>query len=197
VTNSACGVKKRDFNAPSLSSRHGSTFAIRPVLSIETFRSALRLRNDPPIAASQAGEQAISFGYRLSGALASEGNLTVGNVSALHGLGNDPKEIQITTPVQAGNSGGPLLDRNGNVIGVVAAKLNAIRSLGITGDLPQNVNFAIGLPALRSFLTRNNVPVTEAQSLDQLDPSEVGDHARLFTYAIECDPQGVDQGVVK
>jgi serine protease Do len=66
-----------------------------------------------------------------SGALAAEGNLTVGNVSALHGLADDPKDIQITTPVQARNGGGPLLDRNGNVIGVVAAKLNAIRSLGI------------------------------------------------------------------
>jgi S1-C subfamily serine protease len=152
------------------------------------------IRQSPPL---KAGEQAISFGYPLSGALASEGNLTVGNVSALHGLGDDPKEIQITTPVQAGNSGGPLLDRNGNVIGVVAAKLNAIRSLGITGDLPQNVNFAIGLRALRSFLGKNNVQTTETPSLGQLDPSEIGDHARLFTYLIECDPRSASDEAAK
>jgi len=121
----------------------------------------------------------------------------VGNVSALHGFGDDPKEIRITTPVQAGNSGGPLLDRNGNVIGVVAAKLNAIRSLGITGDLPQNVNFAIGLRALKSFLAKNNVQTTETPSVGQLDPSEIGDHARLFTYLIECDPRSASDEAAK
>jgi S1-C subfamily serine protease len=130
------------------------------------------LRQSPPL---KAGEQAISYGFPLSGALATEGNLTVGNVSALHGLGDDPKEIQITTPVQAGNSGGPLLDRSGNIIGVTAAKLNAIKVLGDVGDLPQNVNFAINLTTLKTFLSKNKISVTEAPSRDDLNPAEIGD----------------------
>src|ERR1700747_2908270 len=55
------------------------------------------------------GEQVVAYGFPLGGALATEGNLTVGYVSALRGLGNDEKSIQITAPVQRGNSGGPLV----------------------------------------------------------------------------------------
>src|SRR6266496_3789396 len=67
-------------------------------------RGIAALRESPAL---RAGEQAISYGFPLIGALPTEGNLTVGNVSALHGLGDDPHYIQITTPVQPGNSGGP------------------------------------------------------------------------------------------
>jgi S1-C subfamily serine protease len=135
------------------------------------------LRQSPPL---KAGEQAISFGFPLSGALATEGNLKVGNVSALRGLKDDPKEIQVTTPFQAGNSGGPVLDRSGNVIGVAVAKLNALAVLGAVGDLPQNVNFAINLQTLKVFLTKNKIPFIEAPSRDKLPPAEIGERARLF-----------------
>jgi serine protease Do len=109
-------------------------------------RAIAALRDSPPL---RVGEQAISYGFPLIGALATEGNLTVGNVSALHGLGDDPHYIQITTPVQPGNSGGPLLDSGGNIIGVVAAKLNALGFMRATGDIPQNVNFAVELGTLK------------------------------------------------
>jgi S1-C subfamily serine protease len=71
------------------------------------------VRQSPPL---RVGEQAISYGFPLAGALTTEGNLTVGHVSALRGLSDDPNSIQITTPIQLGNSGGPLLDSSGNVI---------------------------------------------------------------------------------
>ncbi len=50
--------------------------------------------------------------------------------------------IQIAAPVQPGNSGGPVLDGAGNVVGVVVARLDALRLAQRTGRLPQNVNFA-------------------------------------------------------
>jgi len=46
-------------------------------------------------------------------------------------------------PVQGGNSGGPLIDRNGQAIGVVAAKLDAALLLKQTGDLTENANYAV------------------------------------------------------
>jgi S1-C subfamily serine protease len=76
--------------------------------------------------AVQQGEKAITYGFPLHGLLATNGNLTLGYVSALTGLGDDRDYIQITTPVQRGNSGGPLYDGSGHVIGVVVAKLNAL-----------------------------------------------------------------------
>jgi Tfp pilus assembly protein PilF len=141
------------------------------------------LRQSPPL---RPGEHAIAYGFPLSGALASDGNLTIGNVSALRGLGDDPKYIQITTPIQPGNSGGPLLDGSGNVIGVTAAKLDAITIMRAIGDVPQNINFAIELGTLKRFLRDHGVSVQEASSKEELAPADIGDRARLFTYLIEC-----------
>ena len=61
------------------------------------------------------GEDIVVYGFPLSGVLSSGGNVATGNVTALAGLGNDSRFLQISAPVQPGNSGGPLLDRNGSV----------------------------------------------------------------------------------
>jgi S1-C subfamily serine protease len=50
--------------------------------------------------------------------------------------------FQISLPVQPGNSGGALVDARGNVVGIVAAKLDASAALAATGSLPENVNYA-------------------------------------------------------
>ena len=76
--------------------------------------------------------------------------MTRGEISSLAGLRDDPRQWQISVPVQPGNSGGPLYDEAGNVIGVIVAKLNAIKAAKFTGDLSQNVNYAVkSAPALQ------------------------------------------------
>jgi len=72
------------------------------------------------------GEGVAAFGFPLAGLLATSGNFTLGNVTAVAGLGDDTRILQISAPVQPGSSGGPLLDYSGNVVGVVEGKLNAI-----------------------------------------------------------------------
>jgi hypothetical protein len=146
------------------------------------------VRQSPPL---RVGEQAISYGFPLAGALTTEGNLTVGHVSALRGLSDDPNSIQITTPIQLGNSGGPLLDSSGNVIGVVAAKLDALTVMRMLGDVPQNINFAIDLATLKSFLAAHGVRVTPAPSSGNLSPADIGERAKLFTYLIECETASI------
>jgi hypothetical protein len=96
------------------------------------------------------------LGYPLSGLLATTANLSVGNVSALAGLDDDSRYVQISAPVQPGNSGGPLLDASGHLLGIVTAKLNAIRVARFTGDIPQNVNFALKVEVVRTFLDGSN-----------------------------------------
>ena len=68
--------------------------------------------------------------------------VTRGEISSLNGIGDDPRAWQISVPVQPGNSGGPLLDENGNLVGVVVSKLG-LRAAQATGDMPQNVNYAV------------------------------------------------------
>ena len=86
------------------------------------------------------GESAYAFGFPLTGLLSEEGNFTSGVVSSLRGMRDSANHIQISTPVQQGNSGGALVDASGNVIGVVVGKLNASAVARATGDIPQNVN---------------------------------------------------------
>jgi len=68
--------------------------------------------------------------------------VTRGEISSLNGAGDDPRCWQISAPVQPGNSGGPLLDESGNLIGIIVSKLGA-KAAAATGDTPQNVNYAV------------------------------------------------------
>ena len=126
------------------------------------------------------------FGYPLTGALSSGGNFTSGNVSALRGLRDAAGEIQITAPVQSGNSGGPLMDASGLVVGVVQAKLDALRVVRATGDIPQNVNFAVSLEVLADFLAKNRVAFRDGAVSAPLDTARVAELAKSFTHLVVC-----------
>ncbi len=145
--------------------------------SVATFRQGRGIR---------PGAMAVVVGYPLRGALASGANVTVGNVSALAGPGDDRRLIQITAPVQPGNSGGPVLDSAGNAVGVVVAKLDAVAMARATGDIPQNVNFAVSAGAARAFLDSEGVAYDTAPSGESLAPDEVAAKAAAFTVLVEC-----------
>jgi S1-C subfamily serine protease len=136
------------------------------------------------------GEPAFVFGYPLSGLLSSSGNFTSGSISSLSGLGDDIGKLQISAPVQPGNSGGPLLDIYGNVVGVVVAKLDAGRLSQLINDIPQNVNFAIKASVAISFLEANNVGIaTASENSAVLEPTDVAERARQFSVQVTCRPQ--------
>lgn len=130
----------------------------------------LRVSGASPASTFRGGRSArhregvVAIGYPLRGLLASEASVTDGIVSALAGIQNDTTYLQFTAPIQSGNSGGPLLDESGNVIGIVVAKLNAIAVARSTGDLPQNANFAISAAIVRAFLDANDITYESAPS---------------------------------
>jgi serine protease Do len=98
-----------------------------------------------------------------------------------NGLRDDTRFLQISAPVQPGNSGGPLLDYSGNVVGVVVGKLNAITVGNVTNDLPQNVNFAIKANVVTNFLDVNSVAYTSGSlGSPTLQPSEIAERAKSF-----------------
>ena len=156
---------------------------------LAVIRSATPL---PPVAVFRegspvrAGDPIVVLGYPLSGLLATTVNLTVGNVSALAGLGDDSRYLQISAPVQPGNSGGPLLDASGHLVGIVTGKLDAALVARFIGDIPQNVNFALKAEVVRTFLDSKGIAYQTARSERQLSPADVGEIARPFTVQIEC-----------
>ena len=136
---------------------------------------------------ARLGEQAYAFGFPLAGALASSGNFTSGLVSALRGLGDREGELQFTAPVQPGNSGGALLDRSGLVIGVVQGKLDAVRAARVTGDIPQNVNFAVSGEALARFLDKHQAAASRQGPRDAVDATVIAERAQGFSFQIACE----------
>lgn len=92
---------------------------------------------------AEQGSTVFTIGYPHPDILGKSPKLNTGVISGLTGLQDDPRTYQISVPVQSGNSGGPLFNKTGEVIGVVTYKLNALAVFRWTGDLPENVNFAI------------------------------------------------------
>jgi len=102
----------------------------------------------------QIGADVATIGYPLGGILGTSVRYTKGTLSATAGIHDDPGHLQISAAVQPGNSGGPLLDGEGVVIGVVRASLNAQRTAEATGGhLPQNVNFALKADRALQYLS--------------------------------------------
>ncbi len=134
------------------------------------------------------GEEIFVFGFPLDGYLPSSGNITPGIISALAGPGNNSSLVQMTAPVQPGNSGGPLLNKKGKVVGVIVGKANAIKIAKVTGDIPQNINFAIAPRTVKSFLDGNRVEYQQrgdSFSFDK-DSVEIAEEARKVSVKIEC-----------
>ena len=124
-----------------------------------------------PLVASadvRRGAAIVTMGFPNISQQGIEPKVTDGIINSFSGANNDPRVFQISAPVQTGNSGGPLITMEGNVIGVVASKLDAAAMARQTGDIPQNVNYAIKsqhvldmlekvatqIPALRDRLAR-------------------------------------------
>jgi S1-C subfamily serine protease len=136
---------------------------------------------------ARAGEAVIAYGFPLSGLLATSGNVTIGNVTAVAGLFNNPHQLQISAPVQPGNSGGPLLDASGHLVGLVVSKLDAMKVAKIVDDIPQNVNFAIKSSVIMNFLDAQNVPYAIETSGAPISTPEVTAAAQLFSVHIRCE----------
>ncbi len=138
------------------------------------------------VSQAKLGQTVIAIGYPLRGLLAPSVNLTTGTVSSLAGLGNDNRRIQITAPVQPGNSGGPLLDDSGHVVGVVVSKLDSFFVAKVFGDLPQNVNFAIRGSIAQTFLREVGVEYFTAPSVAKKQITRIAEEAQDSVLSLAC-----------
>ncbi len=114
--------------------------------------------------------------------------ITTGNINALAGLRNDTRYIQVSTPIQPGNSGGPVVDRDGFVLGITSATFSksAADEIGITA---QNVNFAIRASVAETFMQTQSVDPTKGErSADALplQTADLADQIAPSVYQILC-----------
>ncbi len=147
-----------------------------------TFTNVATIRDT----AIHPGDPIIAIGYPYYGVLSSDFTVTNGIVSSLGGIGNDSRFLQISAPVQSGNSGGPLLDTYGNVVGIVSEKLDAIKFAKMMGSIPENVNFAIKTGMLRDFLDKNAVGYQPGRGTAELKTADIAARARSYVMHVWC-----------
>jgi S1-C subfamily serine protease len=158
-----------------------------------TFKDIAKIRDK----AIQSGDSVVAIGYPFHGLLTSDFTVTTGIVSSLSGILNDTRFLQISAAIQPGNSGGPLLASSGDVVGVVAAKLNAIKFVRATGNIPENINFAIKTGALRDFLDNSVVPYQISDAKAELKTADIARDARAFTFLISCKAKAREKETAK
>ena len=143
---------------------------------------------NPDLGKLRQGEDIVVYGYPLNSVLSTGGNLTPGTISALTGLGNNTNQIQITAPIQPGSSGSPVMDKKGNVVGVVSMKLDDAKMAKATGQIGQNVNFAVNGLTVKAFLDANKVPYKTSGGFFSREKSnaDIAEEARKWTVLVEC-----------
>jgi S1-C subfamily serine protease len=149
----------------------------------ESFPLAVPVRQD---GAPRLGEPVAVIGYPLVNVLSAQPNVSFGHVNSTVGVKGNPAQMQIDVPIQRGNSGGPVLDAAGNLIGIVVSKLDALKLAKSTGDLPQNINFAIRGDVVRSFLEAQHVDFTASSASSKLENTEIANRGTAVTVLVRC-----------
>ncbi|HJS36536.1 MAG TPA: serine protease, partial [Burkholderiales bacterium] len=136
--------------------------------------------------ALQAGESVVVVGFPLAALLGFEPNVAFGYVSAVGGLRGDATRFQISAPIHKGNSGGPILDQGGQVIGIVTSKLDALAVQKRMGDLPQNISFGVKGEVAQAFLEKQSAAFRSAPGGEKLENTEVAAIGRAVTVLVAC-----------
>ena len=140
----------------------------------------------PKIASSgrvKSGEKVFTVGHPLGGLLSSEAKYNEGTVSAMSGMGDDKRVMQISVPIHPGNSGGPLANTHGEIVGLIVSTVNGSALFRETNILAQNINFAIKSDPILAFLDEKNLSANQGVTSD--DPVE---HVKAYAVKIISTP---------
>ena len=155
------------------------------ILQLDSGKSehAAQFRSEQPIV---RGEEIFVIGYPFAEILDNNLNFTPGMISSLAGVKGDKRHFMVTAPVQPGNSGGPVLDRTGAVIGTVVSRLDTFKTLKLAGDLPENVNFAVRGKLMAKFMEELGL-VPRYNTITTLkSPTRIDEEASQYTVLVLC-----------
>jgi S1-C subfamily serine protease len=140
------------------------------------------IRSTPP----ELAENVVLLGYPLADILNSSLNVATGIVSAETGLGGNKDWFTTNAGIQPGNSGGPILDLEGHVLGVAVAKIDDAKLLAAMGDTAPNVGFGINNSTLLKFVSIFQHEEAAYDGSKALPVQDVARAAREFTVQIIC-----------
>lgn len=130
---------------------------------------------------SEVGEDVFVLGYPLTSTMGDEIKLTTGVVSSKSGFQGDVSLYQISAPIQPGNSGGPLFDGKGNIIGIVSAKHKGT----------ENVSYAIKTSYLKNLM-ESSIPTNILPQTNKIQNQNLSGKVKSvkdYVYYIVCSSQ--------
>ena len=131
-------------------------------------------------------DNVIVAGYPLAYAnLSSSVKITTGVVSSLAGIGDNYALLQIDAAVQKGNSGGPILNDQGNVIAITVSGINKLVVMNKKGFIPENINFGIKSSTVRAFVEANGVSLPQPHSMTMARSVMAGNIVKA-THRVGC-----------
>ena len=134
----------------------------------------------------ELGEQIVVAGFPYGDIFSKDIKVTFGNVNSTKGVGDDSSQFQIQAPVQIGNSGGPIYDKYGNIVGVVVAQLDKLKMAKTIGSLPENVNFGIKASTVKQFLNSSGLPTKWAERNKKMSDKDISQIASKQTVMVVC-----------
>ena len=149
------------------------------LLKIETFTP--NFLQIAPMRSAKMGDKVFTLGFPVSSVLGQEVKYTEGVVSSLSGLKDASSFLQITVPVQPGNSGGALVNERGEVVGIITSSAAILPFIEQSGTLPQNVNWAVKADYLRPLI---ELPKGEQKKLSR---EQIIEHVKKSTFFIETE----------
>jgi len=126
----------------------------------------------------RSGQEVVALGYPLGDVLGDELKVTTGIIASMSGLMGNPNHLHFTAPVQPGSSGGPLMNRKNELVGVNTA--------GLIGEKLQNINFAVKGTVLQQFLAKNGIEFSYAAQNTQMSIPDIVDSAKHHVLQVYC-----------
>ena len=128
------------------------------------------------------GEKILVAGYPFGDAFSNSIKVTTGVVSSIRGVGDDSGQFQLDAAVQPGNSGGPIYDSSGNIVGVVISQLNK-RTFG---SLVENVNFGVKASTVRQFLVSSGLASKKSERTEEKSTEQLAEIAKNQALMVMC-----------
>ncbi len=124
------------------------------------------------------GEEILVAGYPLGNMVSDTMKVTKGIVSATKGMDNDVSQFEIDAVIRKGNSGGPIYDKRGNIVGVAVSRLNVNRT--------DTINFGIKGSTVKQFLSAHDIPTKWSNREDEIDTKDIYKIASKQTVMVVC-----------
>ena len=151
----------------------------------KSFLQKLKMKIDPIVSGGlmrsedvNGGEEILVAGFPLGNIVSDTIKVTKGIVSATKGMDNDISQFEIDAVIRKGNSGGPIYDKRGNIVGVAVSRLNVNRT--------DTINFGIKGSTVKQFLSANDIPTKWSNRNKVINTQELYKIASKETVMVVC-----------